>query len=358
DYNPVVRDQQSPVCAYTLSAPVAISEPAVVEFASQEATNITCNGADDGTITVAATGGTGTYTYTMNPLSTTNPDGLFDALTPGNYTVDVSDENNCSATSAEISITEPKQLALTGTSAVDLNCFDAANGTITINASGGTVPYTFILSPGDLTSNTGEFTGLDAGTYQATITDANGCGPIVTGSIEVVQPDEILISRMSTQDVSVAGGNDGLISITATGGTGSLLFSINGNPSQTGSTFENLYPGDYTIAITDENGCGPVYSSVIPVNEPTEITPVAGSLKGMIYPNPAHPQFTLELEGVDAGNCAISLVNMQGQQVFTKTYPVAADSKLQEVIDPGTVPSGIYLIRVNNILLKEKLVIR
>ena len=358
DYNPVVRDQQSTGCVYTLSAPVTITEPAAVGFLSQAATDVTCNGDGDGTITVNATGGTGVYTYTLSPLSTTNSDGAFDALAPGSYTVAVVDENNCPATSDPLSISEPDQLVITGTSSVDLNCYDAGNGTITIAATGGTTPYAFTLSPGDIINDNGQFTGLNAGTYQATITDANGCGPLVTGSIDLAQPDEILISKMSTQDVTIAGGNDGMISVTATGGTGSLLFSINGNPSQTISLFENLYPGDYTIAISDENGCGPVYSSVIPINEPTSITPVAGSLKGMIYPNPAKRQFTIELEGIKGNNCFITLVNMQGQKVYNKTYPVAADRGLQEIIDPGDIPSGIYLIRVNEILLKEKLVIR
>jgi gliding motility-associated-like protein len=129
-----------------------------------------CNGDANGSITANPTGGVGPYTYVWSNGQTGNPDT---ALVAGTYTVIVFDSFGCSDTSTSILLAEPPSLLSTTNTSTDATCNGGANGTATVNPSGGTGVYTYTWSPSNQTTNPA--TGLTAGVYAATITDANGC---------------------------------------------------------------------------------------------------------------------------------------------------------------------------------------
>ena len=150
----------------TDNSSVTITEP-IVLTASGVATNVSCNGGNDGTVDLSVTGGTAPYTYAWDNSATTED---MIGLTAGTYSVTVTDANGCTAT-ASATITESTLLVTNGT-ITDVSCLGSADGSIDVTVTGGTTPYTYAW---DNTATTEDLSGLTAGTYTVTITDANGC---------------------------------------------------------------------------------------------------------------------------------------------------------------------------------------
>jgi hypothetical protein len=153
----------------TASASITVNQPSLLT-ATTSSTNITCNGSNNGTASVTATGGTIPYTYLWSNSATTSS---VTNLVPGLYTVVVTDANGCTV-NANITITEPTILNASSVISSPILCF-GGNAVITISATGGTSPYTGI----------GNF-NVPAGTQSYTVTDANGC--IAQTNITVNQP--------------------------------------------------------------------------------------------------------------------------------------------------------------------------
>ncbi len=133
--------------------------------------DVSCNGYTDGTISVLAGGGTGPYVY--DDGNTTNTDGSFTGLAAGTYSITITDANGCTTTCDDVLIGEPQAVTCTITGSDDVSCNGYTDGTISVLAGGGTGPY--VYDDGNTTNTDGSFTGLAAGSYSITITDANGC---------------------------------------------------------------------------------------------------------------------------------------------------------------------------------------
>jgi gliding motility-associated-like protein len=136
-------------------------------------------------------------------------------------------------------------------------------GSITVNATGGTPPLTYSLSPGAVINTTGIFTGLPAGTYTISISDASGtCTNTLT---QIVAVSGSLSGTATSTNASCPGVFNGSITVTPTTGNAPFTFSANGGPSQASGTFTNLQPGTYTIVFTDATGCtGSVTRTISP----------------------------------------------------------------------------------------------
>lgn len=223
--------------------------------------NVTCNGANDGSIVTSVTATSATsYTFTLTPGSTSNSTGNFVGLGPGSYTVNVVDNFGCTS-SATTTITQPAVLNL-NLGVTNVSCNGGNNGTITANPSGGTAPYTYAWTPAVSTSNT--ISGLPIGTYTCTVTDNNGCTK--TATAQVFQPTALNITPTVAQ--STCNQSNGSISVTGTGGFAPYQWSINNGTFSSNSTFNGLPQGTYTITIRDLNNC----TFQIPVS----ITDIAG----------------------------------------------------------------------------------
>jgi gliding motility-associated-like protein len=149
---------------------VTITQPAAVlsgTIAIQN--NVTCNGAANGSVTIAGTGGTPPYQYSLNGAAFQSS-GSFTGLAPASYTVSIRDANMCSA-SVVATITQPAVLSISYTKQ-DATCPGDLNASITLNVTGGTEPYKAIWSDGATTLNR---TGITAGTYSVVVTDKNNC---------------------------------------------------------------------------------------------------------------------------------------------------------------------------------------
>jgi large repetitive protein len=230
-----------------------IYEPPAIIFTATTLTPVTCFGDMNGSVSTSATGGVGTLTYTIAPLSLSNTSGFFNNLFGANFTITVTDTNGC-INDTVYTIAEPAQLLITNLSITQILCSGATNGSIATTTSGGNGGNSFTINPSSITNTTGIFNTIGAGTYSISVTDVKGCSSSSVGIIS--QPQVITVSIDSIKNLNCNSSNDGYIYTSAIGGVPNYLFTIlpqNGS-NQTGDFF-NLGAGIYTILVTDANGC-------------------------------------------------------------------------------------------------------
>lgn len=207
-------------------------------------TDATC-GTSDGTATINISGGIAPHTILWSNSATT---ATITGLAPGIYDVTVTDINGCSDLQQVIvNNANAATLAISGQD--DPSCFGLTDGTATATASGGTAPFIYSWSNGE-TSPTA--TMLPAGTSSCTVTDSNNCISIV--QVTLATPTQINLGETHS-DVSCNGTGDGSITAIASGGTGSLEYSIDGINFQTSPLFMGLSGGPHTLTVKDGNGC-------------------------------------------------------------------------------------------------------
>jgi hypothetical protein len=250
-YDVTVTDANS--CTATVSA--TITQPQAPLSLSTTQVNVLCHGASTGSINLTSIGGTTPYTYLWSNGSTVqDPQNL----AAGTYSVVVTDANGCTETTS-VTITQPQNPLTLTTTKVNVLCFGNATGSIDLTVSGGTGIYTYAWNTGAITE---DLTGLIAGTYTVTVTDANGC--TATTSVTITQPQAPLALTTSQVNVLCFGNSTGSINLTPTGGT--PLYSYLWSNAATTQDINNLPAGTYTVTTTDANGC--VATTSVTITEP------------------------------------------------------------------------------------------
>ncbi|MES2139781.1 MAG: PKD domain-containing protein [Bacteroidota bacterium] len=253
---------------------IAIADLTVNDNASPVATvssitNITCNTGSNGTATLSVTSGNGPFTFSWMPGAIT--DSIATGLLPGTYTVTVTDVNLCqSIPVVSPQITQPSPIFITITKNA-ASCFGSTNGTASAIASGSTPGYTYLWLPSGTTGTS--ISNLLATTYSIQVTDTNSC--VKTEPFTISEPAAALSATLTFTPGTCAGGTNGSVSATATGGTAPYNYSWmpgNGN----GPTFSNVTTGSYTVSITDLKGC--TFIDSITVTEPAYIVLVTDSI--------------------------------------------------------------------------------
>jgi len=242
----------------TLSAPAVINASLTAStFAG--GVNISCAGMDDGTLTSTPTGGAGAYTFNWSgPNGFTSTAAQLTDLAPGNYCVMVTDQNSCTNMDCFL-ITEPTEIDLS--SAISNATCGQAVGGIDLNVIGGSAPYDYSWSNG---ASTQDLAGLNIGTFTVSISDANGCTALHTAT---VMGSTGVSAGSNTTDVSCAFGTDGSIDLTVLSGNAPYTFDwSNGATSQ---DITALQAGNYSVTITDSQGCATTES--INIDEPSPI---------------------------------------------------------------------------------------
>jgi gliding motility-associated-like protein len=231
-----------------------IVEPADIVITTDNQNDITCYASTDGSISISVSGGTGAYSYSWT--KNTAPYAVSEDLTnlgPGTYVVTISDANNCGPKTATFTITEPTLLLASLSSQIDVLCYGDSTGAITVNVSGGTLGSGYVFSwtgPSGFVANTQNLTGISAGTFQLTVTDANGC--VKSLSVVITQSSEINIAYTTTP-ITCYGANNASLITTLSGGNPPYLFQWNN--LSTSLTQTNLSAGDNIITVTDNVGC-------------------------------------------------------------------------------------------------------
>ncbi len=264
DYNIKVKDNEDAIATWT-SNPVQIDQPSDIIINNVSQQNLSASGADDGSITIEATGGTGNLEYSVDNGNTWHTSNSFTNLREDDYYIKVKDENACvkEFTNNPITLSASISFIISAIDKTDVTaCFGNSNGEIMVTASGGTTPYEYSIDNGGTWHSSNIFTGLTAGYYTVKAKDDNNVSASWgSNPVQIVQPSEIIISSVSKQNLSTSGANDGTITINASGGTGTLEFSIdNGNSWQTSNSFVNLQAGNYYVKVKDANSCVKEYS--------------------------------------------------------------------------------------------------
>ena len=260
----------------TFSASYTVAQPAALSLSISSSNPLCFGGA--GSIDLTVNGGTATYTYLWSNGSTLEditsaPEGL--------YSVTVTDANGCTATGFD-EMFAPAAISFT-TLLTDASCNGYADGAVDLTVSGGSMPYGVNWDNGALTE---DISGLVAGTYAFTITDANQC--TANGSVAIAEPAVLALSSVLSDyagyNVSVFGASDGSINLTVSGGTAAYTYLWSN--AATTEDLNGLAAGPYDVTVTDANGCSqsasftltePVAANIVLTTLVTNVTCFGGT---------------------------------------------------------------------------------
>ena len=306
-YKIYVRDHNG--CLDSIS--VKVQEPAALTM-KPAIRQIDCYGAANGKVTFTTSGGTTPYTYRMdNGNWQTEP--VFDSLAPGNFAVTVKDANGCTYATT-VSITQPYPLLLKFISAT--NGCSYIGGQLAVKASGGTLPYTYSLAGTAMSRTDGDFSGLAASSYEAVVTDKNGCETKLDPVAIDVSPELTLVMD-EKQDMQCDGIHKGSVRFHAEGGTLPYRYSLNENTIATGD-IRPLDKGAYNALVQDKYGCAAVLPfKIILLDEDCELTmPTGFSPNGDGQNDLFRPALYGNISGYK-----LEIFNVWGNLIFSHTDP-------------------------------------
>ncbi|MEO0006423.1 MAG: hypothetical protein RJA20_619 [Bacteroidota bacterium] len=238
---------------------VSISQPSAIQLSVTQSLDVSCFGGNNGQISVLAQGGAGAVTYLW---SNGQSGASATSLAAGNYTVTTTDSNGCTRT-VSATVSQPTQLVVQS-SQQQARCFGEANGQIQLTVGGGVPGYSALWQgPNGYTGNGLGISDINAGTYQVTVTDQNGCTRVTDAAVD--QPDPLTLSIPASADTICFLGSSGVISVAAGGGNGGYTYSWNNG--QSGPTAAGLAAGTYQVTATDIRGCLITGQSVVPQKE-------------------------------------------------------------------------------------------
>ena len=267
----------------TASTSALVTDPPAIDNGGNTVTNINCKGDATGAISITPIGGTGTKTFSWTgPNSFASTLQNISSLSVGSYVITITDANSCSYTET-ISVTEPLLALSVSSTPSQILCY-GGTGSISSSPVGGTGARTYSWTgPGSYTSTLQNIGSLSAGTYTLTVTDHNGC-TASTSSVINTQPTLYTVSASHT-NVTCYTYDDGTISITPNGGTGSSSYSWTGPNSYSSNSgnISSLAPGTYVVSATDANGCPASTSAVI--TQPDAWQPIISGNQGVCAGN-------------------------------------------------------------------------
>ncbi len=295
--------------------------------------NISCNGAQDGSINITPVGGVPPYSFVWS-----NGDSTEDLsnLAAGDYLVTITDANLCDYLSNQYTIVEPDPIILTQSFVMDVSCFGEMDGSIDVDFTGGTKPYYYDWS---LPSANEDLFGLPAGEYHLTMMDTNGCA--FDTSFVVNEPEELQLATGVLG--SLADTPTGSAWVVPSGGTPPYLYSWNNGLST--DTIRNVAPGWYEVIVTDANFCVNSEWVEVPVYVSAGET-IADRLEFLVYPNPASNSVNIRTASDESGELELLLFDLAGRRAGPKT---TIRLNTTAVLDVSTLSPGMYLL----MLMKE-----
>jgi gliding motility-associated-like protein len=249
-----------------------INEPTVLSITSITNTSATC-GANNGTITINASGGSGNYEYSIDGGLNYQASNLFTNLASGNYAniqvQDVTALPTVCVVAGNTTIAQPSLLVINNAPSTDVSCGGLPDGTITVNASSGVLPYTYSLN-GGIAQNSNLFSNLSANTYSVEVFDANLCSVVLNGII-VNSATNMVIDSIIVIDATCNGLPNGSFEVYVDGGNPVITYSNDGGiVFQNSSVFSGLAATNYAVQVMDGTGC--IVNGATIVDEPTPLS--------------------------------------------------------------------------------------
>ncbi len=240
------------------------------------ATAASCN-QSNGSASVSVSGGSGTYTYLWENQATTSS---ISNLATGEYDVTINDGQGCTSTET---VSVPQNSSLTGSASLtEVQCGQTNSGAIDLSVSGGTPGFTYAWSPGGATTQ--DLSGLAAGDYTITITDASGCQYITTYTVD---SENTMVVDGNAQDETCKGYQDGTVDLSVTGASGNVTYLWTPGNATT-QDISSLGEGSYSVTVTDVgNGCSSTLNFTIQAgyNFPVSISQSGDTLTATTSPN-------------------------------------------------------------------------
>lgn len=318
----------------TASDQITINEPIAISNTTSS-TDATC-GVSDGSASVSASNGITPYSYLWSDGQTSS---MASSLAASVYYVTVTDDNGCTSVSS-VSVSNVGA-PIMFTIAQSPLCYGGSDGSASITASGGTLPYSFLWS--DAVSQTNSIaTGLTAGIYNVTLTDSSSC--IATSVITITEP-ALLSTSLTYIKVSSDSTCDGSASANVTGGTPPYTYLWNDPAAQTLATAFGLCLGSQTVAITDANGCTTTKSIYVD-SVVMGIIVIQQSFEFNIYPNPTTGVVHLDFGENDNRDVNVSVFDISGKIILLQD--IAGTAKENYNIDLSEYSRGIYYVRVHD----------
>ncbi len=328
---------------------VNLTQPAPLSLAEVNRQDATCNGVNDGFLSVQASGGSTSqsnfYDFQWNITARDSVPAIqpvqLGGLVPGRYFLSVTDDNGCEVVDS-FDIAASRTISATA-SIVDVTCFGGEDGRIRVEGitTGQANPVTIYsfnwltnLDDNSLPQDTDAesfIDSLDARAYRLTISDQDGC--TAQDTFTVMQPDRILLSFVDQQDATCAGGlNDGRLELAEpVGGTAPFTYVWDSIPNLTGLAAENLSTGNYTVILTDANGCQDSISTTITAPD----LPVITSLESdtLTCAADTNGQLTVNYQEGTSGAAVTSIVWSNGDTGENTS---------------ATLTPGIYTVRITD----------
>lgn len=271
-YHIYVRDAASTTCSTSLATLITITQPSPLSF-SYVKKDVTCNGLENGEITVSAYGGSGSYEYSRDNGLTWHAGNKFINLSPGNYQLRVRDMSaaTCQTAAQPVTIVQPLSPMSAVVTKVDASCSTgASDGSATIVVNNVAPIQSISWSNG--VSNVNSVSGLAPGAYSVLVTDVNGCTLNTPFTISTLPA--LTLSKVSHVNITCNGATTGSLTVLAGGGSTSYEYSIDGIAWQSSGTFSGLDNGSYTVMVRDAKHPSCTYTMVskIIITEPAPLT--------------------------------------------------------------------------------------
>ncbi|WP_337045172.1 hypothetical protein [Emticicia sp. 17c] len=318
------------------SASITITQPTLLVPSVAAFSNALCNGSSDGTITLAATGGTSPYQYSRDNQSY-QAATLLTAFPAGEFMVYVKDSKGCVRTTTQ-SIEQPAPLSLNLVSKSDLTCFENQTGKLEVGINGGTQPYRYSLDNVNFQPSP-SFERLKAGTYNVTGKDANNCTFLLSTSLS--EP-ELLKASFTVKTNDCFGDQTGKINTVVSGGTTPYEYALNNQAFQVVSEFTHLFAGNYVMTIRDKNAC--IYTQNVEVEQPNELK---------LFPI---NQDLIRCFGEANGSILINTTGGTPSFIYSLDNKIYEDKPLFQNLKAGTYP--IYVKDANQCFQKSEITLK
>lgn len=224
---------------------------------SATSVSVSCFDLSDGQLSASASGGNAPHSYAW---STADSTAAISSLAAGSYTVSVSGDGGCVASST-FSVSQPDVLALSIDSLQDVNCNGFNDGAIYVSTDGGTTAYAYSWSTG---ASTEDVTSLSSGVFAVTVTDANGCTDTLSATVNETDP---IVQSLTATDISCFGSNDGQAATVASGGGGTYSYAWSSGATTANASL--LPSGVFYVTVSDQNSCESIDS--VEIEEPDSL---------------------------------------------------------------------------------------
>lgn len=285
----------------------------------------TC-GDNNGQAIANAVGGTGILSYQWNTGDTTS---IITDLSGDDYKISVTDENNCTK-NATVSVATSEKMTVDG-NVFHPTCFQAMDGQIILSISHGTPPFVYDWSNG---SRDNSLFNLSADSYALTITDALDC--VATSIFNLEEPPQLEIATTVEQPTNLSGGK---ITVNVIGGI--PPYQLNWSNGATGTVLSELTAGNYTLTVSDQNGCEEVVSTTLTMM--TTIEEVAKEEQVDIYPNPTRSAFFIKTNLPIDKNNQILIYTIDGKLVQCEQL---SQSNQRIAINPRWHSGTVFIVQI------------